>query len=82
MSQPIVTVYTKPQCPACDATKRRLKKLGIEFHEAQILNGDYAEAFAELGVTQAPVVCASVDGDETYWAGYRPDRIDALKAAS
>ncbi|KIU17931.1 glutaredoxin family protein [Mycolicibacterium llatzerense] len=77
----VVTVYTKPACPACDATKRRLKKLGIEFHEAQILDGEYAEALAELGITQAPVVCASVDGDEQTWGGYRPDRIDALAGA-
>ena len=78
----VVTVYTTVSCPGCTATKRRLTKLGIPFVEQQILNGEYAEAFAELDLTQAPVVCANVDGVEQMWTGYRPDRIDALLVAS
>lgn len=78
----IVTVYTSPACQPCRMTKHRLDKLGIAYTEVPIINGEFSEAFAELELTQAPVVCASIDGAETYWAGYRPDRIDALKEAS
>lgn len=74
----VVTIYTSPGCQPCRMTKHRLDKLGIHYTEVPIINGEYQEAFAELELTQAPVVCASVNGHETYWAGYRPDRIDAL----
>lgn len=76
----VVTVYTfGPGCMACQQTKRHLTKRGIKFTEQPI--GDDSQlyaAFDELGFTTAPVVCASVDGDERYWDGYRPDRIDQL----
>ena len=78
-SRLVVTIYTTgPACMACRQTKRHLDKRAIHYTEVPIINGEYQEAFAELELTQAPVVCASVNGHETYWAGYRPDRIDAL----
>ena len=82
MAEITVTVYTTPACPGCRMTKWHMDKLGIHYTEVPILIGDFAEAFAELELQQAPVVCASVDGNETYWGGYRPDRIDALKEAA
>lgn len=78
----VVTIYTTgPACMACRQTKRHLDKRGIRYTEVPVINGEYQEAFAELELTQAPVVCASVNGRESYWAGYRPDRIDALTKA-
>lgn len=75
-----VTVYTTgPSCMACRTTKRHLDRLGITYTEIDIHSDDniYA-ACEELGLTTAPIVCASTDDGEEYWDGYRPDRIDAL----
>ncbi|MCV7065628.1 glutaredoxin family protein [Mycolicibacterium farcinogenes] len=81
MSAPVVTVYTATACRQCTATKQHLEKLGIPFTEAAIDDQTRAAA-AELGITSAPIVCASVDGVESWWGGYRPDRIKALVSAA
>lgn len=77
---PIVTVYASgPSCMACTMTKRHLARRGIAFTEIPIDSDDAILAAAgELDLRTAPIVCASVDGAEQYWDGYRPDRIDAL----
>ena len=31
-----VTVFTKPHCPQCDATKRQLTKLGVPFETVDL----------------------------------------------
>lgn len=69
-----VTVYTRPGCQPCTATKRKLAQMGIGFVEAD-MTPDQAEAFRAQGHAQAPVVIA---GDES-WSGYRPDLIEALR---
>jgi glutaredoxin-like protein NrdH len=70
-----ITVYSKPACPQCTATKKHLEKRGLEYSEGD-MNQIHMSARAR-GITAAPVVV--VDGDEM-WGGYRPDRIDALVA--
>lgn len=80
-----VTVYTAQSCPACVATKRKLTALGIPFTEVPIASDEkIIDAARELGLTQAPIVCAEggINGDKWSheWDGYRPDRIDALVA--
>lgn len=78
----IVTVYTSPGCPGCNATKTRLKKLGIAFTEST-LDPFSVEAAKFLGMSQAPIVVVQLAADgsaEQWWDGYRPDRIDALQA--
>ena len=73
-----ITVYTKPSCVQCNATKRQLDKFGLEYALVDLTED--AEALATvkaLGYQQAPVVIA--DGD--HWAGFRPDKIKALVAA-
>lgn len=79
-----VTVYTSgPSCMACVQTKRHLGKRGIPFTEIPIDSDEgIALSAMELGLTTAPVVCASVDGRESWWDGYRPDRLDALVRAA
>jgi len=70
-----VTVYTKPNCVQCDATKRHLNKLGIEYNTVDITED--LEAFDMIvskGFKAAPVVIA----DDAAWAGYQPDKIDGL----
>lgn len=73
-----VTVYAKGHCPQCDATRRRLDRLGIPYLTV-VLDDDpgMAAALADEGYRQAPVVKTG----RGCWSGYRPDLIDALKRA-
>lgn len=69
-----ITLYSKPACPQCTATKRKLGKLGIEYVEL-----DAREHVAELkaaGHLGAPVVTVTDEGGmREAWSGYRPDRL-------
>ncbi|CDZ89026.1 glutaredoxin-like protein NrdH [Rhodococcus ruber] len=70
-----VTIYTKPSCVQCDASKRRFKNLKIAYTEIDITQDDAARDYVlGLGYSQAPVIVAGGD----HWAGYKPDRIDSL----
>ncbi|MCZ4516933.1 glutaredoxin domain-containing protein [Rhodococcus ruber] len=75
-----ITVYTKPNCGQCDATKRRLDKNVLDYRTIDITQDDAARHFVtcELGYLQAPVVV--VDGGE-HWSGFRIDALDKLAAA-
>lgn len=73
-----VVVYSKPSCPQCDATKRRLKKHGIEFETVDLTQD--AESLAKvksMGHSSAPVVI--VNDGEQHWNGYDMEKIDSLK---
>lgn len=73
-----ITVYTKPTCGPCTATKRAMDKHGIEYEVVDLSTDDAARArVVELGYSSAPVVVA---GDE-HWSGFRPERIKALATA-
>lgn len=73
-----VTVYTKPSCPQCNATKRQLDKQGIAYDVVDIATTPGAlESLQAAGFRQAPVVVTDTDS----WSGYRPDKIKALVAA-
>jgi glutaredoxin-like protein NrdH len=70
-----ITVYSKPLCVQCDATKRALNKAGVAYDVVDITED--AEALARvksMGYVQAPVVVAGED----HWSGFRPDKIKAL----
>lgn len=70
-----VTVYAKPLCVQCDATKRALIKAGIFYDLVDITEDDDARAEVKaLGYVQAPVVLT----DKEHWGGFRPDKIKAL----
>lgn len=70
-----VTLYAKPGCPQCEATRRQLEKDGIGYHRIDITQDAAAyELCKALGYSSAPVVVAG----EQHWSGFRPDRIDAL----
>ena len=73
-----ITVYTKPSCVQCNATKRALAKAGMAYEEIDLtVDADALEAVKALGYQQAPVVFA--DGD--HWSGFRPDKIKALSVS-
>ncbi|MDO5033779.1 MAG: glutaredoxin-like protein NrdH [Actinomycetaceae bacterium] len=70
-----ITVYSKPMCVQCDATKRALNKQDLDYEEVDLtLDPNALEFVKSLGFAQAPVVIA---GDQQ-WAGYRPDLIKKL----
>ena len=72
-----ITVYTKPLCVQCDATKRALNKAGLEYTLVDITEDAAALSHVKsLGFMQAPVVTTLNDA----WSGFRPDKIKALTA--
>ena len=74
-----ITVYTKPACVQCTATKKALDRAGVDYELVDIsLDNDARDYVMALGYLQAPVVVV----DEEHWSGFRPDRIRGLVAAS
>lgn len=70
-----VTLYTKPACVQCTATRKALDKNGLEYDVVDISEDPDARDYVmSLGYLQAPVVIAG----EQHWSGFRPDRIKAL----
>lgn len=73
----MVTVYSKSHCVQCNATKRQLAKLGVEYTEINLeQDAEALEKFKAAGFMQAPIVVA---GEET-WSGYRPDLLKKVAA--
>ena len=77
MSETTVTVYSKPACVQCTATKRALTANGIDYNEVDVTTNDAALEYVteELGYSAAPVV---VVDDQNHWSGFRPDLISNL----
>ena len=70
-----ITVYTKPACFQCNATKKALDRAGLEYDLVDISADDEARDYVmALGYVQAPVVEANGE----HWSGFRPDRIKGL----
>jgi len=70
-----ITVYSKPACVQCDATKRALDAAGVEFKVVDVTeDADAMALVTSLGYRQAPVVVAGSD----HWSGFRPDKIKSL----
>jgi glutaredoxin-like protein NrdH len=71
----MVTVYTKPSCVQCDATKRMMDKLKIEYSTVDItVDTEAVDMLIAKGFKSAPVVIT--EDDE--WAGFNPDKISGL----
>jgi len=70
-----VTVYTKPNCVQCEATKRLMDKLDISYDTVDITQdiGAY-DMLIGKGFRSAPVVIT----DDDAWAGFVPDKINGL----
>ena len=70
-----ITVYSKPNCVQCNATKKALDRAGLDYDTVDISANDEARDYVmALGYVQAPVVEANGE----HWSGFRPDRIKAL----
>lgn len=71
-----ITLYTKPSCVQCDATKKHLSNLGLSYQIVDLLEDESALATVKgLGYLAAPVVVV----EDEHWSGYRPDKIEELK---
>ena len=71
----MVTLYTKPNCVQCTATKRYLDTKGIAYTMLDVLQDEAAYVkIVERGFLQVPVVNV---GDD-WWSGFRPDRLDEI----
>ena len=71
----MITIYSKPNCPQCTATYRKLKSLGLPHDSIDVTEDAEALAFIRaLGYQQAPVVVVR-EGEEVkkHWSGFRPD---------
>ena len=74
-----ITVYTKPNCQQCTATKRWLDNRG---HTYQTINLDESPddlaTVQKLGYAQAPVVVVSKGGGpDVHWSGFNPTMLSA-----
>ena len=70
-----VTVYTKPNCVQCDATKRTMDKLGIKYATVDItVDTEAYDMILSKGFQAAPVVIT----DDDAWSGFNPDKISGL----
>lgn len=71
----MIVVYSKPRCPQCTATYRKLKALGLPFNSTDVTQDADALAFIRaLGYQQAPVVVVyEGKGIKKHWSGFRPD---------
>lgn len=71
-----VTVYSKPACVQCTATKRWLDKRNIEYTEVDVTQDtDALEFIKGLGYLAAPVVYVSMEDGDTYWSEFNPGNL-------
>jgi glutaredoxin-like protein NrdH len=75
-----VTLYSKPACVGCTATKRLLKQLDVPYEEEDALEENNMAAIKSLGYMQAPVVVVAKNGpgSEEHWSGFDADRIKSI----
>lgn len=77
----LVNLYSKPNCMACNQSKRLLDKLDIDYTEAPITD-EVMEFAKKRGITQAPIVVIYHVGDTindaAAWGGFRPEKIKHL----
>lgn len=67
-----ITVYSKPACPQCDATKKYLKKMDVEYTEIDISQDETArQEILGMGYQQAPVVRSG----DVHFSGFRIDKL-------
>ena len=61
-----VTVYTKPACVQCTATKKALDRAGVDYEIVDItMDSEARDYVMALGYLQAPVVVAHNE----HWSG-------------
>jgi glutaredoxin-like protein NrdH len=75
MTQPKVTVYTKPACVQCEQTKKYLDKHNLAYETIDVSVDEKAlEYITGLGYMAAPVVTFG----ENHWSGFRLDKLASI----
>lgn len=75
MGSMTITVYSKPNCVQCTATKTYLQNKGIPYNTIDITTDVEAmDLIIDKGFLAAPVVNAG----DLWWSGFQPEKIDAL----
>jgi len=73
----MTTVYTKPNCVQCEATKRYLDRTGVEYNTVDITKDpEGLELILGMGFSEAPVVLSEAGN----WSGFKPDQLSLLAA--
>ena len=72
----MITVYTKPSCPQCNATKNELNKKGLVYSTIDVTKDKaaYTKITEEYGYKSVPVVVTQTG----HWAGFQIDKLDLL----
>lgn len=72
----MVTLYSKPGCPKCMATKRAFDKNGIAYSYVDVTQSPdaYSYVVETLGYQEVPIV----ETDTEHWAGYKEEKIKGL----
>lgn len=74
-----ITIYTKRNCQACEATKKAMDRAGLGYEVIDVSdNLTLQQALRECGFRQMPVVEVSSGEDYRPWEGFRPDLIKQL----
>lgn len=74
-----VIVYSKPGCPQCVWTMRKLAEQGTPFSEVDVTTDEAHTAYVrERTGTDHPTM-PYVETDTGWWCGFKIDRIRGLK---
>ena len=66
----MITIYSKPNCMACNFAKKYLDNKGVPFKEIDVFKDKEALAMLrDKGIAEMPVV--SIDGE--FHTGFRPE---------
>lgn len=77
MTHPATTLYTKPACVQCNATKRALKERGVTYTEVDLTKDEAALTYVKnLGHQSAPVIVVDTPTQPAHWGGFNPPLID------
>ena len=75
MNFPSITVYGKPNCQGCAATKRQLDNAEVPYTYLDVTEDDSAaDAVRALNYRSLPVVAVG----DIHWSEYRHDKVKAL----
>ena len=75
----IITLFTTPNCQQCNASKRKLKLLGLPHRLIDVSQSpqDLAQ-LKSMGYTHAPVTLVEAGGVRRHWYGYDPTALESL----
>lgn len=77
-----LTVYSKPGCQPCKATKRWLDQHKIRYRDIDITESpEAAEVVRAMGYSGVPVVVVPFDDPNLpghHWYGFNPDELEKL----